>query len=74
MIYIINRNISEAKIVIYDIDKFDAYEYLPRIAPRQKISALSEAELCLKTAASSKRDPVFYWYDSKINSRVIMLL
>ncbi len=49
----------------YDSTHFNIYDYLPQTPVRQKISAESEAQMCLKTAMASKKDPVIYWYNEK---------
>lgn len=38
IIYVIDEGLESAKSVQYDTQTFSIYDYLPRVAPRQKIS------------------------------------
>jgi len=42
------------------------YEYLPKLASRQQISSSSEADLCYKTAETSEKELIFFYFNEKL--------
>jgi hypothetical protein len=50
------------------------YEYLPKLAARQQISSSSEADLCYKTAETSEKELIFFYFNEKTHQNSLSLL
>jgi hypothetical protein len=74
LIHIIDKSVRASRSLSYESSSFNIFEYLPQAPVRQKISTGSEAEMCLKTALTSQRDPVIYWYNDKEHKNTLRLL
>jgi hypothetical protein len=50
------------------------YNHIPQTQSRQKVSTDTEAQMCLRTASISNRDPIFYYFNEKSHKNELYIM